>query len=301
MTCAQTPLPHLDKGLRDLAVGKDLLLCDVWGVIHNGVAYHPAAVDALNRYRQGGGTVILVTNAPAPEAQVWSRMRRLGAPRECFDRIATSGDVAAATLVEAGCPPVFNIGPDCDVAIYDEAERLGPRKPRRVAIGEAELALCIGLDETGERPEDYDGLLRRLRERDLAMVCANPDIVVEVGDELVYCAGAIAERYEAIGGIVIQTGKPFPAIYARARAMAEAIRGVATAPERILAIGDAVHTDVRGAAREGIDAVMITAGIHRAALHGGRDSPLDRAALRQFLGEADVAPLAALGGLAWQL
>ena len=120
-------------------------------------------------------------------------------------------------------------------------------------------------------------------------------------EDLVFCAGAIAARYEALGGTVIQTGKPFPAIYARAGAMAEAIRGAPISRDRILAIGDAVHTDVRGAAREGIDALMITSGIHRAALHGDRASPLDRAALRQFLGEEAVAPLAALGGLAWEL
>ncbi len=302
MTPAPSPLPHLDKGLSELAAGKDLLLCDVWGVIHNGVAFHAAAVDALTRFRRGGGTVVLITNAPVPEAQVWSRMRRLGVPRECFDCISTSGDVAAAVLVEAGCPPVFAIGPDGDVAIYGEAGRLGPRAPRRVALAEAELVVCIGLDGTGERPEDYDEMLARLRERGLTMVCANPDIVVEVGEELVFCAGAIAERYEAIGGTVIQTGKPFPAIYARAREMAEAIRGGEPMPrERILAIGDAVHTDVKGAAREGIDALMITSGIHRAKLHGDRASPLDRAALRQFLGDTDVAPLAALGALAWQV
>ena len=299
MIPAPPALPHLDKGLAELAASKDLLLCDVWGVIHNGIVFHPAAVDALARFRRGGGTVVLVTNAPVPEAQVWARMRRLGVPRDCFDRIATSGDVAAAVLVEAGCPPVFAIGPDGDDAIYGEAGRLGPRAPRRVALAEAELALCIGLDGTGERPEDYDAVLARLRGRDLTLVCANPDIVVEVGDELVFCAGAIAERYEALGGTVVQTGKPFPAIYARASAMAAAIRGGPVPRERILAIGDAVHTDIKGAAREGIDALMITSGIHRAALHGDRTSPLDSAALRQFLGEEAVAPLAALGALAW--
>lgn len=303
MTTTPAPLPLFDKGLSALAAEKDLLLCDVWGVIHNGIAFHAAAVDALVRFRQGGGTVILVTNAPAPEDQVWSRMRRLGVPRDCFDRIATSGDVATATLIEAGCPPIFAIGPQGDTAILSQAERLGPRAPRRVAIAQAELALCIGLDETGDRPEDYDDMLARLHERSLTMVCANPDIVVEVGDELFYCAGAIAERYEAIGGTVVQTGKPFPAIYARACALAEAIRGAPTPRERIMAIGDAMHTDIVGAAREGIDALMITAGIHRAALHGDgeRDGPLDRAALRRLLEEAAGAPLAALGALTWKL
>ena len=295
-------LPRLDAGLATLTAQKDLILCDVWGVIHNGVRHHERAVDALCRFRRRGGTVILLTNAPAPQAQVRARLDGLGVSRDAFDRIATSGDVTVATLVAAGCPPVFNIGPSEDVAIYQEAARLGPRFPAQVAIESAALAICIGLDSTGERPEDYDAILRRLRARDLKLICANPDLVVEVGDRLVYCAGMVAERYAALGGTVVHAGKPFPAIYARALAMAEAIRGGPTAPSRILAVGDAVRTDIAGAADQGIDAVLITAGIHRARLHGtSGHSALDEAALAQFLGESAARPVAAMSALSWDL
>lgn len=293
--------PRLDLGLADLAPAYDLILCDVWGVLHNGVAHHPAAVDALRRFRQGGGTVVLITNAPAPAAQVQRRLDRLDVPRDAYDGIATSGDVTIAMIVEAGCPPLFSIGPDGEYALYKEAGRLGPRKPPIVPIEAADMAICIGLDETGDRPEDYDDSLRELRIRGLDLVCANPDIVVEVGDTLVYCAGAIAERYAAIGGTVVQAGKPFPAIYERALAMAEAMRGK-TARKRILAIGDAMPTDMRGAQNQGFASLLITSGIHRASLHrGAHASAIDAAALERFLGASAMTPTAALPALTWYL
>ena len=194
-----SPSPRLDVGLAGLAPDFDLILCDVWGVVHNGVAHHPTAVDALRRYRQGGGRVVLVTNAPAPASLVRRRLDRLAVPRDAYDAIATSGDVTIGMIVAAGCPPLFSIGPGGEYAIYTEAARLGPRAPALVPIAEAEIAICIGLDETGERPEDYHASLAALRGRDLELVCANPDIVVEVGDTLYFCAGAIAARYEALG------------------------------------------------------------------------------------------------------
>ena len=158
------------------------------------------------------------------------------------------------------------------------------------------MVLAVGLDSTGDRAEDYDGLLAAMRARRLPMICANPDLVVEVGETLIVCAGAIAARYAAIGGDVIHAGKPYPAVYARALAMAEAIRG-ATALERILASGDAAATDLAGAAREGIDALFITAGIHRERLHpAGR---LDPAALAELFAEHGTGSLAALPRLSW--
>ncbi len=294
-----SPAPRLDRGLADLAPAYDLLLCDVWGVVHNGVVHHAAAVDALRRFRRGGGSVVLVTNAPAPASQVQRRLDKLAVPRDAYDAIATSGDVTIAMIVAAGCPPLVSIGPGGEYAIYTEAARVGSRAPRIVPIEDAEMAICIGLDETGERPEDYDATLRALRDRDLALVCANPDIVVEVGDTLVFCAGAIAERYAAIGGTVIQAGKPYPPIYERALALAVALRGPID-PARILAIGDAVHTDMKGAARMGYGSLLITSGIHRARLHGG-GTTLDAAALAQFLDETSVRPTAALPALAWSV
>lgn len=301
MTSSSSPMPRLDQGLADLAEAYDLILCDVWGVVHNGVAHHPPAVEALQRFRRGGGTVILVTNAPAPYTQVQRRLDRLAVPRDAYDGIATSGDVTIAMIVAAGCPPLFSIGPDGESAIYKDAARLGPRKPAIVPIDAASMAICIGLDETGERPEDYDENLERLRARGLDLVCANPDIVVEVGDRLVYCAGAIAARYQAIGGTVIQAGKPFAAIYERALAMAETMSGH-TARTRVLAIGDAIHTDIQGARNQGFDSLLVTSGIHRASLHrGGRASAIDETALERFLAASQARPTAALSVLKWSI
>ena len=250
-------------------------------------------------FRAQGGTVILVTNAPAPASQVQRRLDALAVPRDAYDAIATSGDVTIAMIVDAGCPPLFSIGPKGEYALFKEAARLGPRRAEIVPIAAADLVICIGLDDTGDRPEDYDGNLRLIRERDLDLICANPDIVVEVGDTLVYCAGAIAARYEALGGRVIHAGKPFAPIYDLAFALSERVRG-ATPKDRVLAIGDATHTDMRGAMNQGIASLLITSGIHREALHAaGRGSVLDEAALRRLLSQAGLAPTAALGVLAW--
>ena len=282
------------SGLVDLASTYDLVLCDVWGVVHNGVAHHPAAVDALQRYRQGGGVVVLVTNAPAPAAQVQRRLDHLAVPRDAYDAIATSGDVTVDAIVAAGCPPLFSIGPGGEFALYKEAAKLGPRAPKLVGIETAELAICIGLDATGDTPEAYDANLAALKARDLEMICANPDIVVEMGDTLEFCAGAIAQRYETIDGHVTQAGKPFPAIYERA------LRLAGVNPKRVLAIGDATHTDIAGAVRMGFDSVLVTSGIHRARLHvGGRGSAIDEAGLQQFLDEAQVRPTYTMPELYW--
>ena len=292
--------PRLDSGLSELAGAYDVVFCDVWGVIHNGLVHHASAVDALRRFRRQGGTVVLVTNAPAPARNVVSRLDRLGVPRDTYDAVATSGDVTISMIVAAGCPALFGIGPAGELDLVREAGRIGPRQPRLVAVQSAELVLAIGLaDEVGAKPEDYDDLLRAMRSRDLPMICANPDIVVEVGETLVYCAGAVAERYEAMGGSVTQAGKPFPPIYARAFDLARPTAGVVR-PDRVLAIGDAMHTDMRGARNQGIDALFITSGIHRGELHGAtRDDPLDAATLRQFLDARGAKPVAAMPMLRW--
>ena len=298
------PLPRLHVGLADLAPAYDLILCDVWGVVHNGVQHNRAAVNALRTFRAGGGTVILITNAPAPRSQVVRRLESLDVPPDAYDDIATSGDVTIAMIVAAGCPPLYGIGhvwqvdgtPRSELALYTEAAKLGPRAPKLVPIAEAELAVCIGLDETGDAPEDYDGILDGLRARQLDMICANPDIVVEMGDDLVYCAGAIAARYAAIGGTVIQAGKPFAPIYARAIDLAVTIRGK-TPRDRILAIGDAMHTDIKGAHDQGLDALFVTSGIHRGALH--RDGTIDETALGELLATYGARPMAAAPVLTW--
>ncbi len=292
--------PLLDHGLADLAGRYDLLMCDVWGVLHNGVAHHPRAVDALQRFRRGGGTVVLVTNAPAPARNVVRRLDNLGVAGDSYDAVATSGDVTTAMIVAADCPPLLHIGPERELEIYADAGRLGARRPRLVDVEEAELVVAVSpSEEIGPEPQAYDPLLRAARARDLTMICANPDLVVEVGDRLHTCAGAIAQRYEAMGGKVVQAGKPFPPIYERALDLARTRAGT-VAPSRILAIGDAMHTDMAGAANQGYDGLFITSGIHRATLHGvARHDPLDRLALEQFLDGRGLRPFAALPALSW--
>jgi HAD superfamily hydrolase (TIGR01459 family) len=291
--------PQVEARLADLVGDYDLIFCDVWGVVHNGVRRHVGAVDALQRFRRAGGAVILITNAPVPSEQVRRRLDSLHVERDAYDDIATSGDVTIDLIREAGCPPLFGIGPTAEVALYAEAGYSDPGGPRLVGLDEAELAVCIGLDDTGILPADYDGILSTLRDRDLRLICANPDIVVEVGDELVYCAGAIAARYAAMGGSVTQAGKPFQLIYERAIRLAAAVSGIAPRA-RTLVIGDGIATDIRGAENQGFASLFISGSIHRAELHpGGRDSPVDAVALTALLSKEGVRPRAVASSLRW--
>ena len=276
-----------------LANRYDLLLCDVWGVVHNGVAATPEACDALRRFRKRGGSVVLITNAPRP-GDVVARftLDRLGVPRDAYDGIVSSGDVTHALIAQRAGLRVFHIGPQRDIAIFD-----GLDAPL-ADLETADYAVCSGLnDDTVETPQDYHNLLERMRIRALPMICANPDVVVERGDRLVYCAGAIADLYAAAGGSVVYAGKPHRPIYEQALHIAEAARGRSPAPERVLAIGDSVRTDLKGAVAFGIDCLFITAGIHAEEL-GGRERP-DARTLADIFAAAGMFPKAVMRRLAW--
>src|SRR5712691_4265396 len=230
-----------------LASGYDVVLCDVWGVVHNGVAATPEACDALARFRGGGGTVVLVTNAPRP-GEVVARLTldRLGVPRAAYDAIVSSGDVTHALIAARAGARVFHIGPERDLPIFEGLD--APVAP----LERADYAVCSGLaDDTVETPQDYHDLIERMRARALPMICANPDVVVERGDRLVYCAGAIADLYAAAGGEVVFAGKPYRPIYDQALDIAKAARGKPAERARVLAIGDSVRTDLKGAAAYG--------------------------------------------------
>jgi HAD superfamily hydrolase (TIGR01459 family) len=256
--------PRLITGLAQLSADYDILLCDVWGVIHNGLKPHRAAVDALQRFRAKGGKVILVSNAPVPAGAVRYRLDRLPVPRKAYDAIITSGDIIASLIAERGDAPLFNIGPSYDRSLYREVRKINGRLPRRSKLEDASYVVCTGLfDPDTETPADYDGMLAIMLERRLDFLCANPDLVVHVGAKLIYCAGAIAERYEKAGGKVVQGGKPYPPIYQRALKMAETFSGRTLSRARVLVIGDAMQTDVKGAIEQSFDSLFIIAGIHR--------------------------------------
>ncbi len=257
-------------GLKDLAGEYDSLLCDVWGVLHNGVRAFPAAVDALLRFRKAAGRVVLVTNAPRPHQPIREQLKLLGVPDEAYDAVVTSGDVTRKVIAARPGVRLFHLGPDRDLSFYEGLDI------SFVPEAEAELVSCTGLlDDTVETPDDYRGLFARLVERKLPMICANPDLVVERGDRLVYCAGALARLYGELGGEAILVGKPHPPIYVVAREKVAELGG-----SRILAVGDGLPTDIRGAVDNGIPVLFVTDGIHAADFGPASNPDEERVAAR---------------------
>ncbi|MEM5495046.1 TIGR01459 family HAD-type hydrolase [Hoeflea sp. AS16] len=267
--------------LDQLTGSADILLCDVWGVIHNGVNPFPLSVEALKAARQRGQTVILITNSPRPAAGVIRQFDTIGVDPDSWDDIVTSGDVTRQLVMEAP-KQIYFLGPERDNALVDglDVELVGPDTARAV--------LCTGLfDDETEQAEDYRSMLESFKSRELPFICANPDRMVERGDRLVPCAGALADLYVELGGETRIAGKPHAPIYREAMARAKAIRGSAD-PARALAIGDGVHTDIRGALDNGLEAVFIARGIHANHYLNGRAT--DEARLQAFLDAEGVAP-----------
>jgi HAD superfamily hydrolase (TIGR01459 family) len=281
--------PLLIEHFAALAGDYDALLCDVWGVVHNGIVAFPEACGALEQFRQGGGSVVLISNAPRPGAGVIRMLDRLGVARSAYDRIMTSGDVTREYVARRS-GHVFHLGPERDRPIFSGLGiQFGP-------IETAEYVVCTGLfDDETEGPEDYRDLFEQMKARTLMMLCANPDLLVERGERLVYCAGALAELYGSLGGDVLYAGKPYRPIYDEALAAIKAVRG--TPPGRVLAIGDSVRTDLTGACALGLECLFITGGIHAEEL-GDRHNP-DLVRLGEMFAQADVHARAVMRRLAW--
>jgi HAD superfamily hydrolase (TIGR01459 family) len=288
--------PHQIKrigGLGDLAGRYGALFCDVWGVVHNGVRAYPHAVEALVAFRKSHGPVVLITNAPRPAALVERQFDGLNVPREAYDAVVTSGDVTRSVVGARPGAKVLHIGPERDLGYYD-----GLGIELVDDADEAELISCTGLfDDTGESPEDYRQLFAGLAANDLTLICANPDIVVERGDRLVWCGGALARLYAELGGRTVLAGKPFSPIYDAALK----ILGLKTSGEpdktAILAIGDGLYTDIKGACDYSLDALFVTGGIH-AADFGPVDDP-DPAIVAKRLGQDGLAAVAIIPRLKW--
>jgi HAD superfamily hydrolase (TIGR01459 family) len=288
-------MTRLIASLAEISDAYDAILCDVWGVLHDGkTAFRPAS-DALVAYRKRGGVVAALTNAPRPHPPVLAQMLRLGVSPDALDAVVTSGDVTLALMEAHGDAPVHTIGPDRDMSLFDALEARSGLRPARVAPHEAAYVLCTGLEhDDRETPADYAPRLAALAARKLPFLCANPDIVIHRGADLVYCAGALGRDYAALGGQVTYAGKPHAPVYEAA--MAVLAQALGRPPRRVLAIGDGFHTDVRGATGQGIDVLFVAGGIHRdEALTGGRPDPEKLAAL--FAREG-VTPAATIGALA---
>ena len=275
--------------LDDLTDQYDVLFCDVWGVVHNGEAAYPAAIEALKRARAKGVTVILVTNSPRPHPDVEKQMLGLGVPADAYDRVVTSGDVTRDLIAE-GPRKVFHIGCERELTIYDGLV------VELVEEFEASGVVCTGLyDDESETPDDYKELLVRLRSRNLPFICANPDIMVERGTRLIWCAGALAREYGQLGGRTLIAGKPHRPIYEAALRFAEEIRGGKVEKSRILGIGDGVLTDVKGATDFDLDVLYISGGVHAADYT--TDGTVDIARMEAFLQKHGNRPVATLNAL----
>lgn len=263
-----TPLPII-SGLSELAGRYDAVLSDVWGVIHNGVSAFPEAVEALVSYREAGGRVVLITNAPRPSAPLVAMLDRLGVPRAAYDAIVSSGDATRAMIARYRGKAIHHVGPPTeDDALYDgfELRRTGPE--------EAEVVVVTDLDTDDDTPEMYRDRAKFWLERKLPMICANPDRVVEHGSKIIYCGGALGDLYAAMGGMVHMAGKPYQPIYEEAYRLGELAVGRPLDKARVLAIGDSVRTDATGAAQFGIDLLFITGSIHAAELDAfGKPDP----------------------------
>jgi HAD superfamily hydrolase (TIGR01459 family) len=282
----------LTNSFSDLASSYAVVLSDVWGVVHNGLAAWADACEALMRFRERGGAVVLISNAPRPGERLKPQLDGLKVPQAAYDAVVSSGDVTVGEIMARPGRPVCHVGPARDYTLFD-----GLDAPR-VAAEEADYVVCSGLfDDDTETPDDYRPLLGVMLARKLLMICANPDVVVERGDRLVYCAGAVADLYRDLGGEVLYAGKPHRPIYEQALARAAAVRGRDTPPARVLAIGDSVRTDLTGASRLGIDCLFVTSGIHAEEL-GGRDNP-DLLTLARLFDDAGVHPRAVTRRLVW--
>jgi HAD superfamily hydrolase (TIGR01459 family) len=277
------------ENLRELVDNVDVVLSDIWGVVHNGLEAFPEACEALHTYRNRGGAVILITNAPRPADSVQRQLRKLGIADDTYDAIVSSGDLTRLYVADHPGRKVFWLGPERDSSIYRGLDAvLAP-------LEEANYVVCTGLyDDETETAEDYREMMLKARERGLTLICANPDIVVERGDRLIYCAGAIAELYRELGGEVIFYGKPHRPIYERAMELAGRRLGRALPLNRVLAIGDSVRTDLAGAHGFGIDCLFVTRGIH-AEEFAGVDQ-LDPASVKELFGHP---PRALIRELRW--
>jgi len=283
---------RLIHSIDEIAGGYDALLCDIWGVYHNGLRPYPEATDALRRFRDKGGVVVLLTNAPRPWTAVRAQLDGMGAPEDSYDAIVSSGDAAKAAVASGVWGrKLFHIGAPKDEPFFEGADI------DRVSLDQAEAIVCTGLfDDDVETPQDYADTIAAGVAKGLKLLCANPDIVVDKGHKRIFCAGAIAEAYKDAGGESVYFGKPHLPIYDLARQVLEEKAGRPIDARRILAVGDGVKTDVAGAGAANLDCLFIIGGLAAAEI-GRRDGGPDPDRLRAFLQGNQVFPRYAMDNL----
>lgn len=290
-------MTDLIANLSDISDRYDAVFCDLWGCLHNGVTPFPDAVAALQAYRASGGIVVLLTNAPRPKPSVVRQLDRIGVSHDAYDEVVSSGDASQAGMVSGMVGHrVYHLGPEKDDGFFTEmAADLDAGSITRVPLEEAEGIVCTGLfDDVTETPEDYRATLLYAKNKGLKLLCTNPDLIVDMGERRVFCAGAIAALYTEMGGESFYFGKPHPPIYDLARRRLANFKPVRD--ERILCIGDGILTDVQGGLSEGFDTLFITGGL--AADQFGPDvKKPEQAKLQAFFRANQLSPTAAIAFL----
>ena len=286
INAAHQPIPIVDH-VAPFSAGVEAWICDIWGVVHNGVAAFTPAVEACRAFRARGGTVLLLTNAPRPASAIEIQLDKLAVPRDAYDAGLTSGDLTRDLIAGYRAQPMLHLGPERDRGLFDR------QTVHLVDAAAAEVVICSGLyDDDSETAADYRDRLAALAARAVPMVCANPDLTVARGDRVIQCAGSLAKLYEEIGGRVIYAGKPHLPVYTRAFEMIAQARGRPVERARVLAIGDGVRTDMLGAVNAGLAAVFVASPVHF-------EGALTAASLARLFPDAARQPVAAMTALAW--
>jgi HAD superfamily hydrolase (TIGR01459 family) len=294
-------MTEIIRSLADLTGRYDAVFCDLWGCLHNGKAAYPAAVSALQAFRATGGKVVLLTNAPRPKSSVIKQLDALGVPHDAYDLVVTSGDAAQMGMLSGAVGrKVYFIGAQKDEPFFtdfaDDLAAYAATQPpiTRVPLNEAEGIVCTGLaDDLSETPDDYRATLLMGKTLGLPMLCANPDIIVDMGDKRLYCAGALAQAYEQMGGTALYFGKPHPPIYDLAR---RRLAEIGLTDPQVLCIGDGIRTDVQGGIGEGLDTLFITGGLEAERFGTDVEAP-EAGLLLPWLEGEELTPTFAMGRL----
>ncbi|MAY31905.1 MAG: TIGR01459 family HAD-type hydrolase [Rhodovulum sp.] len=271
------------------------LFVDLWGCVHNGKTPFPGAVDALMAYRERGGIVVLLTNAPRHRHSVAEQLAQIGVPEDCWDTITTSGDSARAAMYQGAVgEKVYFIGDTNDQSFFDPLKIIeNPVSITQVPLEEAEGIVCTGPFDVHADPSELRPQLLYAKQKGMKFLCANPDIVVDRGETREWCAGALAALYTEMGGESLYFGKPHPPIYDLARKRLAQIADISD--DRILCIGDGLGTDVSGAGGESLDCLFITGGL--AAAETGTIEQPDPEKLNAVLEAAQQNPRYSIGFL----
>ena len=289
-------MTRIIDNLAEVAHSYDALFVDLWGCLHNGVEPFADAVNALRAYKAQGGKVLLLTNSPRPRSSVIRQLARIGVPTDIYDEIASSGD-AAQIAMAAGVVgrKVYHLGPERDLSFFTDEN--GPIDVERVPLVEAEGIVCTGLfDDLIETPDDYRLTILDAKNRGLKLLCANPDILVDLGDKRIFCSGAIAQAYTEAGGTSLYFGKPHSPIYELAYTRLSPIAGRRIDTDRILCIGDGINTDIRGGVAEDLDTIFITGGLAATEISKSNGMP-NEAELARFTNKHKLSPTFTMGHL----